>query len=392
MLKIAVVSKHFPSSVEPSQGRSAYQTMRVMATMADVRVFYPHATYPSFLEPKTRVIGDHDASYSPEGVRVDYFDYKALPVVTRPLNGWLAARTVLPHVRAFNPDIILSYIVYPDGYAGVLVAKALAVPAIVVGVGSDVHSTGDSVSRMLTRRVLGKADFLLTVSGDLRQRAIEMGALPEKSRVLINGCDLLAFKVGDRVAAREKLGIDKDAEAVVYIGRMDIKKGLRELVEAAAAIHSERPKMHVYVVGDGPDKAIIESAVVSHNAAGFVHLMPGCVFNDVAVWMAASDLVTLPSYMEGCPNVVLEALASGRPVVATNVGGIPEIMDEDCGCLVPPRDSEALANGLSLVLDRTWDAEVLSQKRGRSWIHAAEELHGIMESVIAAYKAKHDVG
>jgi teichuronic acid biosynthesis glycosyltransferase TuaC len=147
--------------------------------------------------------------------------------------------------------------------------------------------------------------------------------------------------------ARLKLGIDPAAEAVVYIGRMDVKKGLRELVEAAAALHSARPRLRVYMVGEGPDRPLIESAIQARNAAGYIHALPGCAFDEVAVWMAAADLVTLPSYMEGCPNVILEALASGRPVVATNVGGIPEILSEQCGRLVPPRDAGALAQALA---------------------------------------------
>ncbi len=152
------------------------------------------------------------------------------------------------------------------------------------------------------------------------------------------------------------LRIDPAAEAVVYIGRMDVKKGLRELVEAAASLHSERPNLQVYMVGEGPDRPMIQNAIHANKAAGYIHALPGCAFDDVAVWMAAADLVTLPSYMEGCPNVVLEALACGRPVVATNVGGIPEIMSDACGRLVPPRDPAALAQALASVLDRTWDA------------------------------------
>ena len=75
-------------------------------------------------------------------------------------------------------------------------------------------------------------------------------------------------------------------------------------------------------------------------------LVPSCHTNDVALWMAASDLVTLPSYAEGCPNAVVEALSSGRPVVATNVGGIPELVNETCGRLVPAKDVPALAAAL----------------------------------------------
>jgi len=209
-----------------------------------------------------------------------------------------------------------------------------------------------------------------------------MGARPEKARAVLNGCDLSVFHVRDRLEARGKLGIDPDAEAVVYVGRMDVKKGLRELVAAAAALRRERPRLRVYLVGEGPDKPLILSAIQASNAAGYIRVLPGCAFDDVAVWMAAADLVTLPSYMEGCPNVVLEALASGRPVVATNVGGIPEILSEECGRLVPPGDSGALARALAAVLDRSWDAAAISARRSRSWDAVAAELLEVFQSLV----------
>jgi glycosyltransferase involved in cell wall biosynthesis len=140
----------------------------------------------------------------------------------------------------------------------------------------------------------------------------------------------------------------------------------------------------VYLIGVGPDKPLIESDIQANNAAGFIHALPGCAFDDVAVWMAAADLITLPSYMEGCPNVVLEALASGRPVVATNVGGIPEILSDEYGRLVPPRDAGALAQALASVLDRTWDAETISAHGSRSWETVAAELLKVFESLVNA--------
>jgi glycosyltransferase involved in cell wall biosynthesis len=143
----------------------------------------------------------------------------------------------------------------------------------------------------------------------------------------------------------------------------------------------------VYLVGEGPDKPLIESAIQAHNVTGYIHVLPGCAFDDVAVWMAAADLVTLPSYMEGCPNVVLEALACGRPVVATNVGGIPEIMGGECGRLVPPRDPATLAQALASVLDTTWDASAISARGSRSWSTVAGELLEIFETLVSIRQA-----
>ena len=383
MLKIAVVTRYFPSSAEPSQGRSAYQVLRVLSRQTNLRVFYPNASYPSLLKPGSRSYDKLDPSYSPPGVGVSYYDYPALPLLSRAFNGWMAARALLPHIRGFGPDLIYAYFLYPEGYAALQIGKALGVPVVVKSIGSDINRIGDPISAMHTRTVLHETDFLITVSSDLRNKAVAMGAPPEKSRAIVNGCDPSVFHVGDRLEARRKLGIDPAAQAIVYLGRMDVRKGLRELVAAAASLHPERPKLHVYLVGEGPDRSLIESAIQLANAAAFIHTLPGCSFDEVAVWMGASDLVTLPSYMEGCPNVVIEALASGRPVVATNVGGIPEIMTGECGRLVPPRDSRALAEALASVLDSSWDANAISAQCSRSWEDVAAELLEVFQGVVS---------
>lgn len=383
-MKIAVITPYFPSSAEPWQGRSLYQTLRVLVQQADVRVFFPYAAYPSFLKPRSRGYHKLDPSYSPQDMRVSYYSYPALPLISRPFNGRTIASALLPAVRDFAPDLIFSCFLYPDGYAALKIARTLAVPVVAMSIGSDINRIGDSISAMQTRTVLRDADFVVTVSGDLRNKAVAMGASPERARAVVNGCDLSVFHPMDRLEARQRLGVDSSAEAVVYIGRMDVKKGLRELVEASASLHREHANLHVYLVGEGPDRPVIENVIQANNAAGYIHALPACAFDDVAVWMAAADLVTLPSYMEGCPNVVLEALASGRPVVATRVGGIPEIMSEDCGQLVPPRDSGALAQALASVLDRHWDAEAVSAHGSRSWETVAAELHEIFEVLVPA--------
>jgi hypothetical protein len=159
MLKIAVVTRYFPSSAEPWQGRSAYQKLRVLTREADVRVFYPNASYPSLFKPRSRSYGKLDATYSPPDVKTSYFDYPALPLLSRPLNGWMAARVLLPHVRRFAPDLIFSFFLYPDGYAALKIGKALAVPVVVVSIGSDINRIGDPLSAMHTRTVCARPIF-----------------------------------------------------------------------------------------------------------------------------------------------------------------------------------------------------------------------------------------
>ena len=183
--------------------------------------------------------------------------------------------------------------------------------------------------------------------------------------------------------ARNKLGIEANAEAIVYVGRLDARKGLRELVNAACLLKPLRPNLQVYIVGAGADKPLIEASIKSGGAEKYIHLKAGCPFNEVALWMMAADATTLPSYMEGCPNTVSESLACGRPVVATNVGGIPEIMSDECGQLVAPRDAVALSRAIASVLDRTWNADKLSTQWGRGWEACAEDLSNTCERLIS---------
>jgi len=130
MLKIAVVTRYFPNSEQPTHGRSAYQTLRVLALEAEVRVFYPNSVYPSFLKPRSRTYNNLDASYSLPDVNVSYYDYPALPLLSRPFNGGMAARILLPHVKIFAPDLIFSFVLYPYGYAALQIGKALSVPCL----------------------------------------------------------------------------------------------------------------------------------------------------------------------------------------------------------------------------------------------------------------------
>lgn len=389
MLRIAVVTQYFPSSVEPWQGRSAYQTLRLIAQKAEVQVFYPNASYPAILKSRSRGLAlDH--AWSPPEVKTTYFDYPALPMISRPFNGGVAAHTLLPHVRAFEPDVIFSLILYPNGYTALKIARALSVPAVAMSIGSDINRIGDSFSARHTRTVLTQSDMVLTVCNDLRKKAVAMGTPDNKARAIINGCDLSTFHPGDQAEARRKLGIDLESAVVVYVGRMDVKKGLRELIEASILLRTKRRNLHVYLIGSGPDRQNLEGAIGAGNAQEYIHLLPACSFDDVAFWMNAADAATLPSYMEGCPNMVLEALACGRPVVATNVGGIPEILNDSCGCLVAPADASDLARGLHSVLDRNWDAERISSANSRSWNVVAEEMMAIFQSLVfASTKAKH---
>ena len=383
-MKVAVLTQYFPNSTTPWGGHSAYQTIRLLAKRCDLRVFYPAAAYPPLLRPASQTAQPLDPAWQPAGVAVSYIPYPVLPVVSRPLNGFVMASRVLPCVRTFQPDILLNYVVYPDGYAAVRVGHSLRVPVVLTAIGSDLNRIPDALCAQLTRAALRKADFVTTVSRDLSRTAQRLGAEPEKVQAILNGCDTAVFHPQDRAAARAALKLDPTADIVVYVGRLDLRKGLIELVESIAALRSTRPNLHCYLVGDGPDRPLILEAIARTGSASAVTLFAACPTQQVALWMAASNLVTLPSYREGCPNVIVEALAAGRPVVATNVGGIPELMDDSCGRLIPAMDVPALTRALAETLDRTWDGVQIAARHSRSWGDVADDLYAVLERTLSA--------
>lgn len=380
-MRLLIVTSQFPIAGEPNRGRPIYQTVRELSRLAQVRVISPVASYPRWAQPRSYLYRASDEHHSVPGCDVEYVRYPALPAVSRPFNGRLCARAIAAPMRAFAPDLVLSYWLYPDAYGAMLAARRIGAPLVVGARGSDLR-VRDAVSRRLTRPVLRAARRLLVVSEDLgRVAERDYGADPDRIRAIPNGCDAAIFHPADRAGARRALDLPADAEVVTYVGRLVPEKGLRELLIAAGQLRASRPRLQLVLVGEGPMHAELAAlAAAGDLPVRFAGTRPPA---EVARWMCASDLVTLPSYSEGHPNVLVEALACGRPVVATPVGGIPEVVDAASGVLVPARDPAALAEGLDQALERDWDEAALARRFSRDWRQVAQDTLLACEEVLA---------
>jgi glycosyltransferase involved in cell wall biosynthesis len=377
-LKVTLVTPIFPIPAQPYRGHSEYEIVLALSKRADVNVICPFPRYPKWFQPRY----DHrhpDLSYSPPGVSTRYFEYPALPGVTRCINGLVCARYLEPYFRESVPDVACNFWLYPEGYATVEVARKLGVPVVVGSIGSDLNRFVDPASRWLTRLAMKRATFVVTKSEHLRQRAIEMGISASKVRTIRNGCNPSVFHLEDRSAARAQLGVDDKAELILFVGRLDTAKGIAELLEAFASLAGRRPNLRLAFVGDGPGGAHLRSKAKHLALEDRITLKGACSSQEVAQWLAAANVLALPSYNEGYPNVVIEALSCGRPVIATNVGGILELVNEESGILIAPRDSRALAHAIEKAMDRRWDEHSISEQFRRPWDEAADELLRICE-------------
>ncbi|MEO8364924.1 MAG: glycosyltransferase [Pseudoxanthomonas sp.] len=370
-MRLLIVTSQFPIAGEPNRGRPVYQTICELAKLATVRVLSPVATYPRWAQPRSYLFRDAVPGLTVDGCDAQYVRYPALPAASRPFNGAMCARAIAGPLRAFAPDVVLSYWLYPDAYGAMVAARNAGLPLVAGARGSDLR-VRDAISRRLTRPVVQRAERLLVVSEDLsRVAADQYHADPTRIRVIPNGCNAAIFCPGDRDAARTALSVPADAEVVLYVGRLVAEKGLRELMDATRLLASSRPRLKVVLAGEGPLQDELAERIAREKLN--VILVGAQAPAEVAHWMAAANLVTLPSYSEGHPNVLVEALACGRPVVATPVGGIPEVVDATCGILVAVRDAAKLAAGLANGLDQAWDEAALSRKFSRDWAQVACE-------------------
>lgn len=374
-LRVAAVVSYFPTDAEPHSGMPIFNQMKAMARMTDLTVYVVRPQYPNarFLHPRSFLHRKYDPEYKVAGINVRYIGYPAIPFVSRVLNGRTCASRLLPHIRAARPDVLLSYIVYPEGNAAVRVGKALNIPIVVGAVGSDLRRIPDPWTRSLVKSTLRKADSVVTKSRELRTQAIRLGASQDKVFAILNGCDANLFCHADRDTARAELGVNPKSKLVVFTGRLVEVKGLRELVEAVAIARDAGESLEVALLGDGPLRPQLAALCQQRNVEDKFHFRGACSPVEVARWLAACNVFCLPSYSEGCPNVVLEALSCGRPVVASDVGGIPEIVDSTCGILVPPANPKALATGLLEAFSRTWNETQIARSYGRDWSDMAHE-------------------
>jgi teichuronic acid biosynthesis glycosyltransferase TuaC len=380
---IAVVTPLFPLPDEPYRGQPIYETVRAFRRYADVRVFCPITVYPSWSAfARPHLPSRHDLSYSPPDVPATYFSYTALPLINRPWNGEICARSLYPYLEKLRPDLVLNYWVYPEGYAGTKVARRLGIPSIVSSRGSDLRRIEDPLTRRRVSSTLRQANYVLTVSDELRRRAIELGASPKRTAAILNGCDHDTFQLRDRRAARRKLDLAEDQEILLYVGRLAKPKGILDLFAAFTALIAGHPKLRLICVGTGPLQQQMESFVQTHGLRGRIVLTGEHAPMDVAEWMTAADLFCLPSHSEGCPNVLIEAVCCGCPAVATAVGGIPELLRKESGILVPAQEVPGLTAALRDGLTRTWDRTAISGMLVRTWDDVARETHAICEEVL----------
>lgn len=387
-MRVLAITPIFPNRFEPLYGPYNRQQFKALVGRGgfEMRVLcaVPHLPGAGLVGVPKRAA---QLSKLGEGDVIDTLDTRYLRRLYVPSVGVSVAiplylASLAPHRELVRwADVVLATWAYPDGAAAVLFAHALGKPVVVKVHGSDVNVLAKMpAARALLKRILPRAEGMLTVSRAMGDELANLGVPRDRIHLVPNGIDHALFSGHERSAARKELGLAPDGPVVLFVGRIEPQKGIAELLEAFERVHRARPDVTLALVGDGVWRDRADAARARFG--GKLVVAGARPFGEMPKWMAACDIVTLPSHNEGTPNVLLEGLAMGRPAVATNVGGIPDVLaDSRSGIVVPVKDASALAEGLLTALGRTWNVDDVRACGPISWDESAATLGRVLTSV-----------
>jgi teichuronic acid biosynthesis glycosyltransferase TuaC len=392
-MKVLVFTSLYPNNIWPNHGVFIKERMTNFARLdgCEVKVIAPVPYFPPMKFNWRWRFSQVGSVELRDGIEVYHPRYVMTPKVGMSLYGLMMFLSVLTTVkrieRNFDFDLIDAHWVYPEGLAAVLLGHFFRKPVVVSARGSDINLYRTfPVIRRLLRYVLRNADRVVAVSQALKEAMIQLGAPEEKICHIPNGVDTSKFYPLPRERCRRELGLP-NRRTILSVGNLTPNKGFDLLIKAFKIIADElsADQLQLIIVGEGSSRRELEKTISTLQLDGHVHLTGAVDHNQVSRWYGAADVFCLTSKREGWPNVVLESLACGRPVVATYAGGIPEIIQSDREGLLAERDDIKIAAALRAALNKTWPEEALAAyARNFGWEHTAASVHRVFQSVLAA--------
>jgi teichuronic acid biosynthesis glycosyltransferase TuaC len=366
-MRILTFTTLYPSVARPQHGIFVETRLRNLLAGAPIaaRVMAPCPWFPfnSPRFPGYAVFARIPRHETRHGLAIDHPRYLLPPRVGMSIAPMSIVAATQPRLRAQiregeDFDLIDAHYFFPDGVAAVLLGRALGRPVVVTARGSDLNIIADyALPRRMIRWAARRAAAVITVSAALKERLVALGGLAEQIEVLRNGVDLALFRPnGEPVVGRPVL---------LAVGNLVPLKGHRLLVEALPLL----PDCELVIAGDGPERGNLEKLAAQLGVADRLRLLGRVPQQELPALYSAARLLVLPSSHEGWPNVLLEAMACGTPVVASDIPGIREIVqDPVAGRLLSERNPRALADAVTALLaDPPCRAETRTYAQGFGW-------------------------
>jgi teichuronic acid biosynthesis glycosyltransferase TuaC len=357
MLRLLTFTTLFPNAERPNHGIFVENRLRhlIASGEATSTVVAPVPFFPS-AAPRFGDWGAHARVPTQEtrhGLTVHHPRYPLIPKVGMSAAPLLLYQASLRAVRrliaaGLDFDAIDAHYVYPDGVAAVWLGRRLGRPVVITARGSDVSQLpGYAVPRRLIRGAIAGAAGLVAVSAALKDALVALGAPPDKVRVLRNGVDASVFRPVDRQAARQELGLT--GPTLISVGHLIERKGHHRIIEAMRDL----PEHDLIIVGEGPERDRLQSLAARCGVSDRVRLLGARPHDRLPALYGAADALVLASSREGWANVLLESMACGTPVVASNIWGNPEVVGSgNAGLIYDPNTPEGIADGVRRLFAR----------------------------------------
>ena len=346
-MRVLTFTTLYPNSLQPRHGIFVEHRTRQLAMSggAAVRVVAPVPWVPGAWPVLGRygVLARVPRRETRYGIDVRYPRFGAIPKLSGWVNPVSMALGALPVIRRLRResgdfDLIDAHFLYPDAAAAALLGAWLAKPVVATARGTDVNIFPRyRVPRAWIKWLARRAAALVTVSASLREGLLRLGVAPDSVLVLRNGVDLELFRPYDRATTRRELGVQR--RMLLSVGHLLEDKGHQLAIQALAAL----PEVELVIAGDGPQRAQLQSLARRCGVADRVRWVGTLRQPELARYYSAADATVLASRLEGMPNVILESLACGTPVIASAVGGIPEVLNAPAaGTLLERLEAEAI--------------------------------------------------
>lgn len=392
-IKTLLFSTLFPSSVRPVHGIFVETRLRELLKTGGVetKVVAPVPWFP-FSGKRFGEYGKFAATPRFElrnGIEVFHPRYFLPPKIGMNVAPHTLAACALPTIRklmndGFEFDLIDAHYYYPDGVAAGIIAKQLGKPFVVTARGTDLNLIPQhAYPRKLILQTAEAATASIGVCKALMDTLAELGADSSKLHVFRNGIDLERFHPEDPAIARQNLGLPSDDTILLSVGHLVERKGHHIAIEALSMLQENT---FLVIAGSGPERRPLEELTRRLGVADKVRFTGQLPNNELRSWYSAASALVLCSSREGWANVLLESMACGTPVIASNIWGTPEVVSCDtAGRLMKDRTAQALANEVANLLSHPPErAAVRKFAENFSWDETSFAQRALFESIASA--------
>jgi len=375
----------FPHRHAPTWGIFVYQRLVALSGLLDLEVCSPAPWFPFFSLVRP---GPGPVKEIWEGLIVHRPRFFLVPGVLKDfdarLYAWGMANWLEKRVCTQRPDVLDAHFVWPDGVGVSLLARKVGLPYTITLRGKLYECAKFPKQLKQCAEALSGAAAVIAVSTGLAEEAARLGADKRGVYYIPNGVDKRLFHPRNTRECRRKVGLPEEERLLVTIAHLGHRKGHHEVIRALGGLPAD---VCLVLVGGSAQGGTPRSILAVAREAGVenrIILVGPQPHERIPLYLCAADVAVLASYREGCPNMVLESLACGTPVVATRVGAVPDILPvPDCGRIVPPREVSPLRQALLEVLESDWAQEEVERKSGvKSWDEVAQEVKDVFRKVV----------